>query len=54
MHLMNYGYFDYRKNVNTTQFEPHAGMKMVQVLGSLLYICGGNTTHHNLSALDMN
>ena len=38
----NCGYFDYEKKKNSEdpQFEPHAGIKMAQVLGSLLYICG--------------
>ena len=40
-HLMNHSYFDRRKNPNTHN-EPHAGMKMVQVLGFPLYICGHN------------
>ena len=42
-HMMNHGYFDYGKNPNHPQFEPHAGLKTVQVWGSPLYI-GGFTT----------
>ena len=68
-HLKNCGYFDYRKT-RGTQFEPHAGIKMAQVLQSPLYICGiviahkpsrwGQTTIHgeindiNLSMTYMN
>ena len=37
MHLMNHGYFDYWKT-RRPQFEPHARIKMVQVLGSPVYI----------------
>ena len=38
MHLMNHGYFDYGQPKDS-QFEPHARIKMIQVLGSHLYIC---------------
>ena len=40
MHLMNHGYFDYENKPEDPQFEPHARIKMVQILGSLMYICG--------------
>ena len=40
MHLTNHGYFDYGKNPKTPQIQPHAGIKMAQVLRSLVYICG--------------
>ena len=39
-HLMNHGYFDRGENPEFPQFEPHARIKVVQVLGSPLYICG--------------
>ena len=39
-HMMNLGYFDYKKKPEDPQFEPHAGIKIAQVLGSLVYICG--------------
>ena len=35
---MNHGYFDYGKKSKDPQFEPHAGIKMAQVLGSPVYI----------------
>ena len=38
MHLMNCGYFDYMKNPKITQFEGHAGIKMVQAQGSLALV----------------
>ena len=41
-HLTNQGYFDRRKKPEYPQFEPHARIKMAQVLGSPLYICGVN------------
>ena len=44
MHLTNQGYFDYRKKPEDSLFEPHAGIKMAQVLGSPLYICGYDLT----------
>ena len=37
-HLTNHSCFDYGKT-QRPQFEHHAGIKMVQVLGSPLYIC---------------
>ena len=37
-HLTNHGYFDYGKT-RRPQFEPYASIKMVQVLGSPMYIC---------------
>ena len=37
MHLMNHNYF--MGKPEDTQFEPHAGIKMAQVLVSLVYIC---------------
>ena len=39
-HLMNRGYFDNKKKPEDPKIEPHARKKMVQVLGSLVYICG--------------
>ena len=33
-----------------TQFEPHAGVKMAQVLGSPLYICGLHTGFYFMEA----
>ena len=39
MYLTNPGYFDYKINSKDPQFEPHARVKMAQVLGSLVYIC---------------
>ena len=47
LHLTDHGYLDRRKNPNTImQLEPHAGIKMSQVLRSLtlVYICGFTTT----------
>ena len=38
MHLMNRGYFDYKKKPKDPQFKPHAGIKVAQVLGSMVYI----------------
>ena len=38
MQLTNHSYFDYGKPEDP-QLEPHDGIKMVQVLGSPLYIC---------------
>ena len=40
MHLMNSGYFYYKKKPEDPQIQPHAGIKMVQDRGSLVYICG--------------
>ena len=37
---MNHGYFDYGKTPKTPQIQSHALIKMVHVLGSLVYICG--------------
>ena len=39
-------FFDYGKKPEDPQFEPHhaAEIKMAQVLGSLVYICGPNTS----------
>ena len=37
---MNHGYFDYGKNPKTPNFQPQAGIKMAQVLGSPVYIYG--------------
>ena len=34
--------FSLREKPKDPQFEPHAGIKMVQILGSLVYICGTN------------
>ena len=63
MHLTKRGYFDYGKNlIEDPKFEPHDGIKMVQVLESPFYICGyqgfcvnrvcvkdwGSTVHHDL------
>ena len=36
MHLINHGYFDYGKDPNI----PNAWIKITQVLGYLVYICG--------------
>ena len=44
-HPINYGYFDYWKKPENPQFEPHAGIEIVQVLGSLLYICASVLSH---------
>ena len=44
MHQTNHGYFDYgKKKVEDPQFKPHAEVKMVQVLVSLVDICETNT-----------
>ena len=40
MHLTNSGYFDHQKKPKDPQFKPHARIKMAQVLGSLVYVCG--------------
>ena len=40
MHLTNDNYFDYWKKPEDTQIEPHAEIKMVQALASLVYIRG--------------
>ena len=42
-HSTNNGYSDYRKNPNTPNLSPHAGIKMAQVLGPSLYICSTTT-----------
>ena len=39
-HLTNRSYFDYKKNHEDPQFEPNAGIMMVQVLRTLVYIPG--------------
>ena len=39
VHLLKHSYFDYGKTQDP-QIEPHAGIKMPQVLGSVVYICG--------------
>ena len=39
-HLTNNGYFDCGKKSEYPQLEPHVWIKMVQVLGSPVYICG--------------
>ena len=36
---MKNSYFDYRKKIEDPQFEPHARIKMVQVLESVVYVC---------------
>ena len=46
MHLTNYRYFDYGKPKDP-QLEPHAEIKMAQVLGSPMYIYGYSTKHAN-------
>ena len=43
MHLMNHGYFDCGKNPEYPQSEPHARIKMVQVVGSPVCICDYST-----------
>ena len=40
-HLTNHDYFDLiREKTEDPQIEPHEGIKMEQVLVSLVYICG--------------
>ena len=42
MHLKNHGYFDHRKKkLKELQLEPHAEIKLAQVLWYPVYICGG-------------
>ena len=38
--LTNHGYFDHRKNPKTPNLSPMPGLKMAQVLGSPVCICG--------------
>ena len=42
MRLTNHGYFDRGKSPNVP-LEPHARIKMAQVLGSRVYICDSNS-----------
>ena len=39
-HLTNHGYLKLREKPKYPLLESHAGIKMVQVLGSPVYICG--------------
>ena len=42
-HLMNRGYFDYGKKLEDPLFEPHARIKIAQVLGSPVYSYGNSS-----------
>ena len=42
-------YFDYGEKLKDPQFEPHAGIKMVQDLGSLVYICDAHPSAANVA-----
>ena len=54
MHLTNHGNFDYLKNPEDPKIELHARLKMAQVLGSLVYICGIHDTSVHLFELIRN